>query len=489
MSASAAQVIGALLACGGAGAALVLRDPRARYAAIGFGLLAAIGLIVGEVWEQERFEDLRGQPAAIVLGLFFGGTALGAAAALFVRNPAVFAIAAFAVLPLRLPVQVGDETNFLLVPLYGVIAGGWVRAVWLIWRGREAELQTASSPREGESPASRWLCIALAVALVIYALGVAWTEDSRNAIVTVSFFLTPFAALLVLLRDMRWHRKLVVQVTGAFVAVCAVFAAIALWQYVSGDLLLSKELQDANQLHLYFRVNSVFRDPNVLGRYLALAIVALGAWVAWQRPPRQAIAGTLVAAFLLAALAFTFSQTSFAALIAGLALLLWIRLGLRGAALAGGLVVVTIAAMALVGVPSDESIERERPDLGETSSGRTGLISGGIDLFEEKPIVGWGSGAFAVSFRREIQPIEKPVSHTEPVTVAAEQGVVGLVPYAAVILLSALVMVRPWPGGDPARAGVMACYAALLIHTLGYAGFLIDPITWTLLAMGLALQE
>jgi putative inorganic carbon (hco3(-)) transporter len=167
----------------------------------------------------------------------------------------------------------------------------------------------------------------------------------------------------------------------------------------------------------------------------------------------------------------------------------WIRLGFRGAALAGGLVLVTVAAMAAVGVPSDESVERERDDLGETSSGRTGLISGGIDLFEERPIAGWGSGAFAVSFRREIERIEKPVSHTEPVTVAAEQGVMGLLPYAAVVLLSALVMVRPWPGGDPARAGVTACYAALLIHTLGYAGFLTDPITWGLLAMGLALRE
>ncbi len=489
MSASAAQVIGALLACAGAGSALLLRDPRARYAAVGFGLVAAIGLIVGEVWEQERFADLRSQPGAVLLALILGGMALGATAATFVRNPAFFAIAAFAVLPLRLPVQVGDETNFLLVPLYGVIAGGWVRAVWLIWRGREAELQTASSPRAGESPASRWLCIALAASLVAYALAVAWSEDPRNAIVTVSFFLTPFAALLVLLRDMRWHRKLVAQVTASFVVVCLVFAGIALWQYLARDLLLNQELQDANQLHLYFRVNSVFRDPNVLGRYLALAIIALGAWIAWNRPQREAIAGALAAAFLLAALAITFSQTSFAALIAGLGLLLWIRLGLRGAAVAGALVVAAIAAMALVGVPSDESVQRERDDLGETSSGRTGLISGGIDLFEDRPIAGWGSGTFAVSFRREIERIEKPVSHTEPVTVAAEQGVLGLLPYAGVILFSALVMLRPWPGRDPARAGVTACYAALLLHTLGYAAFLIDPIAWALLAMGLALRE
>ncbi len=489
MSASTLQVIGALLACGGAGAGLLLRDPRARYAAIGLGLAAAVGLIAGEVWEQERFEDLRSQPGVVVLALILGGMALGATGATFVRNPGFFAIAAFAVLPLRLPVQVGDETNFLLVPLYGVIAGGWLRGAWLVWRGRAGELQTDSSPRTGESPAARWLCVALAASLVVYALGMDWSADPRNAIVTVAFFLTPFAALLALLRDLRWNRKLVVQVLAAFVVVCTVFAALALWQYLSRDLLLNKGLQDANQLHLYFRVNSVFRDPNVLGRYLALAIVALGAWIAWRRPPRQALAGTLVAGFLLVALSFTFSQTSFAALIAGLALLIWLRLGLRGAAAAGVLVLAAVAAMALVGVPKDDSIQRERDDLGEASSGRTSLISGGIELFGDKPVAGWGSGAFAVSFRREIDRIEKPVSHTEPVTVAAEQGMLGLLPYAAVLLFSGLVVIRPWPARDPARAGVAACYAALLVHSLGYAGFAIDPATWGLLALALALRD
>jgi O-antigen ligase len=376
------------------------------------------------------------------------------------------------------------------VPLYGVIAGAWLRGAWLIATRREAELQTASSPREGEPWSARWLCVALALALVVYAIGVGRSEDPTNAIITVAFFLTPFAALLVLLRDFRWHRKLVAQVLAAFVVACTVFAGLALWQYATRDLLLNKQLEEANELHLYFRVNSVFRDPNVLGRYLALAIVALGAWIAWRRPQREALAGASVAALLLAALAVTFSQTSFAALIAGLAFLTWVRFGFRGAALAGALVLATIGAMAVVGVPSDEGIERERDDLGEVSSGRTGLVSGGIDLFEMKPVTGWGSGAFGVSFRREIdRSIQKPVSHTEPVTVAAEQGVVGLVPYAAVLILSALVMVRPWPSGDAARAGVAACYAALLIHTLGYAGFLIDPITWALLALAMTLRE
>jgi putative inorganic carbon (hco3(-)) transporter len=197
----------------------------------------------------------------------------------------------------------------------------------------------------------------------------------------------------------------------------------------------------------------------------------------------------VVAAFLLVALSFTFSQTSFAALIAGLAVLVWMRFGLRGAALAGGLAVATVAVMAIVGVPSDDSIKRERDDLGEASSGRSELVTGGVELFGDKPVAGWGAGSFGVSFRREIKPLEKPVSHTEPITVAAEQGVIGLIPYAAVVVLSVLLMLRPWPPPNTARVGVAACYLALLVHSLGYAGFAIDPATWALLALGLALRE
>lgn len=489
MSATAPQVLAAILACGAAGSALLLRDPRARYAATGLGLAAAIGLIAGEVWDQERFEDLRSQPGIVVLGALLGGMALGATAAFFVRNPAAVAIAAFAVLPLRLPVQVGDETNFLLVPLYGVIAGGWLRGAWLVGRRRAGELQTRSSPRLGESQASRWLCVALAASLVVYALGIAWTEDPRNAIVTVAFFFTPFAALLVLMRDLHWQRKLVGQVLAATVIVALAFAAVALWQYATRDLLLSKELQDANQLHLYFRVNSLFRDPNVFGRYLVFAIIATAAWFAWRRPTRGTVAGALVAATLLGALALTFSQTSFAALLAGLAVLVWLRLGARGLAIAGAVTATGLAALAFVNVPSDESVQRDRDDLAEKSSGRTGLISGGINLFADEPVIGQGAGAFAIAFRQKEERIEKPVSHTEPVTVAAEQGLLGLAPYAAVLLLSTAVMLRPWPRADAARAGVAACYVALLVHSLGYAGFATDPATWALLALGLALRE
>ncbi|HVV91109.1 MAG TPA: hypothetical protein VHB53_11490, partial [Solirubrobacterales bacterium] len=38
-----------------------------------------------------------------------------------------------------------------------------------------------------------------------------------------------------------------------------------------------------------------------------------------------------------------------------------------------------------------------------------------------------------------------------------------------------------------ARAAVLAAFVALLVHTMAYAGFFQDPITWVLLAIGASL--
>lgn len=490
MKASFLEVIGALIACGGTGAALVLVDPRRRYAAMGVGLAAAVGLLVGEVWREERFEQFTSEPGALALAAILGATALGATAATFQRVPAAFAIAAFAVLPLRLPIQIGGETNFLLVPLYGVIAGGFMRGLWLCLVRREDELRTAGAPQAGEPFAVRALSIALALSLLAYAVGTAWSDDPTNAVRTVAFFLAPFAAMLALLRDVRWHRKLVGQVLLASVIVATGFALLALWQYATRDLLLNKDLKDANQLHLYFRVNSLFRDPNVLGRYLALAIVGVGAWIAWQRPRRATVAGLIAAGVMLAALTLTYSQTSFAAVVVGLGLLVWLRFGARGFAITGALALAAVGiALVVGGPPADESVDKDRTDLAEASSGRTNLISGGLELFADAPLVGQGSGSFATAYRREVEQVRKPVSHTEPITVAAEQGVVGLIPYLAVLAFAALLLFRPWPSRNSARAGVAAALAVLFVHSIGYAGFAIDPALWALLALGFALRE
>ena len=65
-------------------------------------------------------------------------------------------------------------------------------------------------------------------------------------------------------------------------------------------------------------------------------------------------------------------------------------------------------------------------------------------------------------------------------TVAAEQGILGLALYVALLLVALVVLFRG-AGRSPPRIAIAACFAALVLHTWIYADFLEDPLTWTLL--------
>ena len=132
--------------------------------------------------------------------------------------------------------------------------------------------------------------------------------------------------MFVLLTEVRWTPRLLGGVLVAVAGLGLVLAGVAFWEYAARDLLLSRgKLLQSNQLHLYFRVNSVFYDPNVFGRYLALGLVALGAYLAWARGTRGPVAAAVVAGVLLAALALSYSITSFGALVAGLLVVVALR--------------------------------------------------------------------------------------------------------------------------------------------------------------------
>ena len=63
----AVEWLGVLAACAAAATALVARPPRVRAAAMVLALVLAPALIAGDVWDTERFRDLRDSPARLVL--------------------------------------------------------------------------------------------------------------------------------------------------------------------------------------------------------------------------------------------------------------------------------------------------------------------------------------------------------------------------------------------------------------------------------------
>jgi len=115
------------------------------------------------------------------------------------------------------------------------------------------------------------------------------------------------------------------------------------------------------------------------------------------------------------------------------------------------------------------------------------LIEGGVELWGDRPLWGYGAGSFEEEFRDQRKASRRraaAASHTIPVTIAAEQGAVGLAVYL-VLLAAAFWRLLSGAWSLP-RAAVAAAFAALTFHTLLYAAFLEDPLTWALLAVGVA---
>lgn len=466
--------LAALLAAG-----LALRAKRARDGCVVAAALLTPVLLVAEVSNSDAFTSLVDRPAVLAVLAVAGLVGVGALAALFVRVPTALPLAAVAALPFRIPVALGGSTSNLLVPLYLVVAAGVAAYAW--------ERRSAG---DGEVAAPSTLERVLAVVLLLYALQATYSDDLDKAIENVVFFYAPFTLLFVLFsRSVRWTRAVAIGCLGVLAGLAVLFVSVGFWEYATKTLLLHPKVLTANEFEEYFRVTSLFFDPNIYGRFLAIVMLAIATLLIWVRAPRVVAAAAVVLAVLWAGLVLTFSQSSFTALIVGLGVLAGLRwnprlaLGAAGALTIVGLAVVLLAPGA-IRLKTDSS-----KGLDNATSGRYDLISGGIGLAEAKPVLGWGSGSFARTFRRRETATAMQAasaSHTIPITVAAEQGLAGLAAYLALMVV-AFVRLGRGASRDPVRAFVLAAFAALTVHTMLYAAFLEDPITWALLAVGVAL--
>ena len=548
---------GLLVAAGASATAILLPPGRPRSAAMLLAIALFPTLILGDQWHTHQIEDLREDTGRILALIAIGALAVGALAYTFRRWPVLIPLAIVAALPFRVPLHAGGDTANLLVPLYLVIAAAVLATLirdWGVGSGNssagggavggpmsEEALATAGhggSPaatgpaaRAPSSLAVHWLPRVLAAFVVLYAVQSLYSEDFSKALQNVCFFLVPFTVAFALLRDVKWDRRLLTWTLALLAAEAVLFVLVGSVEYVTRSLFWNDQVIRSNEFHTYFRVNSVFWDPNIYGRYLALVLVVVTAALLWVKERRAFWALTGTIAILWLGLAQTFSQSSFIALLAGLAVLAALRWSRRWTLAAVALGIVA-AALTITFVGGSGKVNLSRINI--DTSGRANLVSGGLDLFADRPLWGYGSGSFQAAYRenRENKDVPVSISHTEPVTVAAEQGLLGLVTYAALIVCALWTMTagitssRTGRDGDasagggavggpmseealataghggspaatgpaahtppslPARAAVLAAFVALLVHTLSYAGFIEDPITWVLLALGASL--
>ena len=457
--------LGGPIACLGLALLLLAKTQRERIAGLGF---AAFGTCVlgAAIAPHRPLELLGGTFAALGLGL--------ALALAFRRVPWLFPLLALACVPVRIGVHVGHSSTKLLVALYIVILGGAILFGWdLIQRDlRVRELRAAAWP--------------LAAYLAWTGLSISWSRDVSEGTIELLAFYIPFTMLAICIARLPWSRIGLRALYAEITVMALVFSGVGFYQYDTRTIFENPKLGNSNAYAAIFRVNSVFWDPSVYGRFLVLAMLPSVLLVVLGRSLRWSLVGIAVLVVTWLGLLISFSQSSFAALLVvviGAAFVAWRWRALIAVALA----FVVLAGIAVAQPQVRRSLQHHTTSgLNSASSGRFSLVANGIRIAKAHPVRGVGVGGFKRAYAERVYPKLKDrppktaASHDTPVTVAAETGTVGLAFFAwLLVALGRQAFTRAGRVGLVAGLGLAAIFA----HSLFYNAFFEDPMTWGLIGL------
>ena len=469
--------------------------PAARRAGGLVAALAGSGVMLGTLVPGDAADALRspaGAGAAAVALVVLAGLAYGGVRAVLGRPWIWFVLLALA-LPVRIPVTLGGEEANLLVPLYAVIGLGLL--AWVAARARGLPAGLVDPPPAAAGPRTP-LDLPIAAFVGFLVLSTLWSADSEEAAKKVVFFYVPFV-LLYLLVVAWWPsaRRALGALALTTIALAVPLAALALAQYGTRDIFWNVTLQQANVYSRFFRVNSIFYDPNIFGRFLVIALLAALAVAATRTRRRELAALAGAAAVAAAGLMVTFSRSSALMLMLVLALVAAWSFGVRRTALVAGAVLVVVAAGAIAtNEPVREAIT-SADRLERVSEGRFDLARGGLSIWRDAPAVGVGLGGFETRFNETLTPIEQRrtrvlISHNAPVTVLSEGGVVGFALFAFLLASAGAAVARgnrALGQAGFARWTLLAALAGIVVHSMLYSALFEDPYTWAIVGAAIAL--
>ena len=408
-----------------------------------------------------------------------GLAALAACALLFVRRPELVPLLVLIAAPFRLPFDFGGGHRFLvglardgqigrLLPLYGVLAAAALALAWRLLRERERQLL----------PLPTEIAFPLAALAAFAALSVLWSSADAAAQNLLQYFLLPFVVLVAVVARSPFPAWMPRALGIAAVSLAALFATVGLVEEATHRLIFyTPSVEIGNAYSSFFRVTSLFRDPSLYGRHVVLGIAVVLA-AAWYRKVGMAIAAVVVA-FLFAGLFFSYSQSSLVALF-GVAVFVSVVAGDR----AVRVVAAFTAVLVIVGGGAFVADKVAGASTQRVTSDRSRRIDLTARVFAKHPLVGVGLGSQPRASQAVSANGGPPglfVSHTTPLTVAAELGIVGLALYAALLLGAAKALLRVFRLEPAFGIALAAVFAALFIHSLFYSGFFEDPLTWLVL--------
>jgi O-antigen ligase len=457
---------------GGLGLALLLAATHRFLRLAGLAAVALGGSLLAGYLVPDGSEVLLAAGSLVGIPLAVaGGYALR-------RSPWLLPFGALLCVPARIPVDVGDTEANLLLPLYAVIAAAGVALAWSLYRG------------EGGARELGLVTWPAAVLVALAGLSLWWSDDPRQGAITLVFFVLPFGVLAVCVARLPWRRLPVARLYGLLAALAVLFAAVGVYQWITRDVFWNPKVIVGNAYAPFYRVNSVFWDPSIYGRFLVIAILASLVLALGGTARRVAWVAAALIAVTWIGLLFSFSQSSFAALIAGtLAAAAFVWRWRAAAAAALGAVVLVSAGMAAPSV-RHSLLDASEKGLNRATSGRFGLITDGGKIALDHPVTGVGIGGFKDAYAERTglrgEEPKKAASHNTPVTVAAELGFAGLALLLWLIAAALVAAFRRAGAGFEGRAALVFAigFGAIAVHSLFYDAFFEDPMTWGLLALG-----
>jgi putative inorganic carbon (HCO3(-)) transporter len=418
-----------------------------------------------------------GREAELVAAAVAGVLLALAGGYVLLRWPWALPLAALACVPIRIPVDVGNDDANLLVPLYLVIAALVVALGWSLLRGdsRSRELGPVTVP--------------LAAVVAWSGIALLWTDDLREGAIFLAAFVLPFGLLALGVARLPWSRRGLLVLFGALVATALAYAGVGLYQWATREVFWNPKLKVDNAYAPFFRVNSVFWDPSIYGRYLVVAILATLVLVLLGLRDRLVAGAVLAIAALWTGLLFSFSQSSFAALIVGTFAAATVVWRWRAAAVVGLVAAVLVTVGFATPQVRNSLLDESKSGLDKVTSGRAALVSNGLKIAADHPLAGVGTGGFKRAYAEKTglkgQEPKKAASHSTPVTVAAETGVPGLLLLGWLCVAALVAAIRSGGRSHAGRTALVAglTLGAIAVHSLFYNALFEDPTAWALLGL------
>jgi O-antigen ligase len=147
--------------------------------------------------------------------------------------------------------------------------------------------------------------------------------------------------------------------------------------------------------------------------------------------------------------------------------------------LVGAAATLLVAAAVAVAALHDHSARR-------ATSGRTRRVEVAARVWKRHPVLGAGIGAQPRASQQLSHRYAQPahfVSHTTPLTIAAELGIVGLALYVALLAAAFREIDRVRRSERALGLTLALALLALVVHSLFYSGFFEDPLTWFVLGV------